>query len=218
MAYEGILSRVGRLVAGLAHATVDKAEMTDPLSVVQQAIRDIEAEAGRTRGQLALKTAEHFRISARSDEIDRERLALDEQIASALEAGREDLAKLGVERQMDLEAQSASLRAALDVTNEEIADARNAIAAIVAARREAEARLTELKRSQASAGRITPGRPGEAPAPEERAARSLEAIARVTGVPAGMAGDAQLSELESLHREKSVDQRLSALKERLARG
>jgi phage shock protein A len=218
MAYEGILSRVGRLVAGLAHATVDKAEQSDPLAVVEQAIREIEAEAGRTRAQLATKTAEHFRISTRTDEIDRERLTLDEQIASALASGREDLAKVGVERQMDLEAQSSSLRAALDVTNEEIADARNAINAIVAARREAEARLTELRRSQSSASRTLVGQNGEAPIFEDRTARSLEAIARVTGVPAGSTGDAQLSELESLHRQKSVDQRLSFFKERLARG
>lgn len=218
MAYEGILSRVGRLVAGLAHAAVDKAETRDPAVVVEQAIREIEGEAARARAQLATKSAEHFRISARAEEIERERLGLDEQIASALKAGREDLAKVGVERQMDLEAQSASLRAALAVTDEEIADARNAINAVIAARREAEARLAELKRSQTQIAKNVQGQPAMASAPEERAARSLEAIARVTGVSAGTAGDAQLSELESLHRQQSIDQRLSAVKERLGCG
>jgi phage shock protein A len=218
MAYEGILSRVGRLVAGLTHAAVDKAEARDPVSVVEQAIREIEGEAGRARAQLATKTAEQFRISTRTGEIDRERLKLDEQIASTLTAGREDLAKVGVERQMDLEAQSASLRAALEVTEEEIADARNAINAIIAARREAQARLTELKRSQSRTVQNSQGQPAEASVPEERAARSLEAIARVTGVPAGTVGDAQLSELENLHRQKNIDQRLNAVKERLGCG
>jgi hypothetical protein len=52
MAYEGILSRVGRLVAGIAHATVDRAEQADPIAVVEQAIREIDREAEEARAAL----------------------------------------------------------------------------------------------------------------------------------------------------------------------
>ena len=40
MIHEGILSRMGRLIAGVAHATVEKAEGVNSVAVVEQAIRE----------------------------------------------------------------------------------------------------------------------------------------------------------------------------------
>lgn len=72
MAYEGILSRAGRLVAGLAHAAIDKAEQSGPIPVVEQALRDIDREAGEARALLGKHTAERHRIESRRAEIARE--------------------------------------------------------------------------------------------------------------------------------------------------
>lgn len=216
MAYEGILSRAGRLVAGLAHAAVEKAEQSDPVAVVEQAIRDIDREAGEARALLGKNTAERHRIESRKGEIAKEIGILGPQIETALDAGRDDLAKAGVERQMDLEAQVAALDVALADVRERVEEAQAAVQAILAARREAEARLAELKRSMTSAPAggegVGAGRPQASP--EEKAIRSLEAISRLTGVPNGPAKASQMDELERLHRSRSVEERLAALKAR----
>ncbi len=215
MAYDSILSRAGRLVAGLAHATIDKAESRDPVAVVEQAIREIDREAGEARAELGRHTAERHRIDSRRAEIGREIEALGGQIETALEAGRDDLAKAGVERQMDLEAQAAALDVALADVRARIEEAQGAVQAIIAARRESEARLAELKRSLVAAGPgADPATGRAAPDPRERALRSLEAISRLTGVPAGEPKAAQMDELERLHRSQSVEERLAALKAR----
>jgi phage shock protein A len=213
MAYEGILSRVGRLVAGIAHASVEQA---DPIAVVEQAIREIDREAEEARAALGKHTAEQHRLESRARELHAELSSLADRIGTALGQGREDLAKAGIERQIDIEAQIGALDVAVADVNERIQEAQKAVHAVIAARREGEARLAELKRSlareQASSG-VGAGQPRSA-SPEDKAFRSLEAISRVTGVPSSGASPhaSQMNELEKLHRDKTVEERLAALK------
>jgi phage shock protein A len=216
MAYEGVLSRVGRLVAGFAHAAVDRAEQADPITMVEQAIRDIDHEAEEARAALGKHTAEQHRLESRSRELNAELATLSGRIASALQQGREDLAKAGIERQIDIEAQIAALQVAVRDVNERIVEAQGAVQAVIAARREGEARLAELKRSLAQeqpAGGL--GHSGSRAAKsEDKAFRSLEAISRVTGVPSSGASPhaSQMNELERLHRNQTVEERLAAFK------
>ncbi|MFC4174588.1 PspA/IM30 family protein [Microvirga sp. GCM10011540] len=212
MAYEGILSRVGRLVAGFAHAAVDKAEQADPVTIVEQAIREIDREAEEARAALGKHTAEQHRLESRSRELNAEMATLSDRIATALQQGREDLAKAGIERQIDIEAQISALEVAIADVNERIQEAQGAVQAVIAARREGEARLAELKRSltrEQAAG--APGAARSAP-PGEKAFRSLETISRITGVPSsgGTPHASQMNELERLHRDKTVEERLAA--------
>ncbi|WP_204272133.1 hypothetical protein, partial [Klebsiella michiganensis] len=71
--------------------------------------------------------------------------ALDDKIRLAVSEGRDDLAKAAVARQIDLEAQIAALDKALADSAERIDDGQKAMQAVLATRREAEARLAELK-------------------------------------------------------------------------
>jgi phage shock protein A len=223
MAYEGILSRVGRLVAGMAHAAVDKAEQADPIAVVEQAIRDIDREAEEARAALGKHTAEQHRLESRSRDLNAELSTLSERIGTALQQGREDLAKAGIERQIDIEAQIAALDVAVKDVNERIQEAQQAVHAVIAARREGEARLLELKRSlvreQGSA--TSAGAQARSASSADKALRSLEAISRVTGVPSSSGTGAssgrhpnasQMNELEQLHRDRTVEERLAAFK------
>lgn len=216
MAYEGILSRVGRLVAGIAHATVERVEQADPIAVVEQAIREIDREAEQARAALGKHTAEQHRLESRSRELHAELATLADRIGTALQQGREDLARAGIERQMDIEAQIGALDVAVADVNERIQEAQKAVHAVIAARREGEARLAELKRSLAreqTSERIGTGVSGSA-SPEDKAFRSLEAISRATGVPSssGSPHASQMNELEKLHRDKTVEERLAALR------
>ncbi|MGO4706180.1 PspA/IM30 family protein [Microvirga sp. 2MCAF38] len=216
MAYEGILSRVGRLVAGLAHATIDKAEQKDPVAVVEQAIREIDREAEAARAALGKHTAEQHRLESRVRELNTELSSLSSKIGTALAQGREDLAKVGIERQIDIEAQIAALQVAGADVSERMQDAQRAVQAVIAARREGEARLAELKRSfaQEQASRSTGIGMPRSVSPEDKALRALEAISRITGVPAS--GDtpnaSEMNALERLHRDQTVAERLAAFK------
>lgn len=216
MAYEGILSRVGRLVAGFAHATLEKAEQKDPIALVEQAIREIDREAEEARAALGKHTAEQHRLDSRARELDTELHSLSDKIATALQQGREDLAKAGIERQIDIEAQRTALQVAVADVNERIEEAQGAVQAVIAARREGEARLAELKRSLSREQTISSSATGTARAPSstDKALNSLEAISRVTGVPSsgGNPHASQMNELERLHRDKTVEERLAAFK------
>ncbi|MBM7049964.1 PspA/IM30 family protein [Rhizobium lusitanum] len=210
---EGILSRMGRLIAGLANAAVDKVEGANKIAVIEQALHEIDAAADEARTDLGKARAEEYRIASRRTEIVDDLTALDAKIRLAISTDREDLAKAGVSRQIDLEAQIAALDKALADASEQIDEGQKALQAVLATRREAEARLADFKRSVA---RHTPEEAtGGVPRATATAgaARAAAAVSRLTGVPAGEpATSAELDELDRLHREQAIETRLARFK------
>jgi hypothetical protein len=212
MIHEGILSRMGRLIAGVAHATVEKAEGANRVAIVEQAIREIDAAAEEARAELGRARAEEHRIASRRREISDDIAALDAKIRTAFGESREDLARVGVARQIDLEAQVAALDKALADVGERIEEGQKAMQAVLAARRDAEAQLAGLKRSEERVldpdGIGTPRRAG----PDLTVARASAAVTRVTGVPGGPPPPPELDELDRVHRERAIDERLARIK------
>jgi len=209
---EGMLSRMGRLIAGIANATIDKAEDVNKVAVVEQAIREIDAAADEARADLGKAQAQEYRIRSRRAEIASDIQGLDEKIRVAISSNRDDLAKAGVARQIDLESQIAALDKALDDARSQVDEGQKALQAVLAARREAEERLAELKRSlnRYPETETTAPRRREA---TDRSARATAAVSRVTGVPAGERnGIMELDELDRLHRERAIEARLALLK------
>jgi phage shock protein A len=212
MLHEGILARTGRLLAAIASQTIDDAESNNKVALVKQAIREIDAGADEARGALGKSRAEEFRLKRRREEIDNEVASLTEKIRLAVSESREDLARAGVARQIDLESQGIALERALDFVESEIEEQTQALQAMLGARREADTRLIDLEKSMA---RHAPGqsRGITSASKTARAERAIAAISRVTGVPAGSAfGDKELDELDRLHREKAITERLERIK------
>ena len=212
MVHEGILARMGRLLAAIASETIDSAESSNKVALVKQAIREIDAGADEARHALGKSRAEEFRLKRRREELDVEVARLTEKIRLAVSENREDLARAGVARQIDLESQGIALERAMDFIELEIEEQTKALQAMLAARREAEVRLADLEQSLA---RHAPHETGQAvPATKTASAdRAMAAIARVTGVPAsGAPGDKELDELDRLHREKEISARLERIK------
>ncbi|AGS22937.1 PspA/IM30 family protein [Rhizobium etli] len=212
MTNEGILSRMGRLIAGIANAAIDKAEGVNKIAVIEQAIREIDAAAEEARTDLGKARAEEYRIQSRKDEIIEDMNALDEKIRLAVSSGRDDLAKAGVARQIDLESQIAALDKALADAKEQVDEGQKALQAVLATRREADARLADFKRSiakhpeEALAGHSKPTRGAGA-------ARAAAAVSRLTGVPsAENVQSSELDELDRLHREQAIEARLARFK------
>ena len=210
---EGVLSRMGRLIAGIANAAIDKAEGTNKLAIIEQAIREIDAAADEARTDLGKARAEEYRIASRRTEITADMDALDEKIRLAVSSGRDDLAKAGVSRQIDLEAQIAALDKALADAKEHVDEGQKALQAVLATRREAEARLSDYKRSIAQHAPESSGGTTIRPQPGVSAAKAAAAVSRVTGVPSGeVASSAELDELDRLHREQAIEARLARFK------
>jgi phage shock protein A len=212
MLHEGILARMGRLLAAIASQTIDNAENNNKVALVKQAIREIDAGADEARYALGKSRAEEFRLKRRREQLDAEVNGLTEKIRLALAENREDLARAGVARQIDLESQTLALERAADFIELEIDEQTKALQAMLGARREAEARLADL---EASLMQQMPLEPGEMlPTTKTMSAdRAMAAIARVTGVPAAsVLGDKALDELDRLHREREIAARLERIK------
>ncbi|HXV30383.1 MAG TPA: PspA/IM30 family protein, partial [Sinorhizobium sp.] len=164
------------------------------------------------RTDIGRSRAEEYRIERRREEILDSLRALDEKIRTAISAERDDLAKAGVGRQIDLEAQAAALDKALADVRERLNEGQQALQAVLATRREAEARLADLKKSlmkhpeEPAARRTHVSAVGDA-------ARAAAAVSRVTGVPGGgEMSSAELDELDRLHREQAIEARLAQFK------
>ena len=212
MLHEGILARMGRLLAAIASQTIDNVENSNKVALVKQAIREIDAGADEARYALGKSRAEEFRLKKRREELDTETAGLNEKIRLALAENREDLARAGVARQIDLESQMIALERAMDFIELEIDEQTKALQAMLGARREAETRLTDLEQSLIREARDETSR-GASPTNTLSADRAMAAIARVTGVPASsVLGDKELDELDRLHREKEIAARLERIK------
>src|SRR6201985_3176680 len=212
MLHEGILARMGRLLAAIASQTIDNAESSNKVALVKQAIREIDSGADEARYALGKSRAEEFRLTRRREELDEENATLTEKIRLALAENREDLARAGVARQIDLESQGLALERAMDFIELEIDEQTKALQAMLGARREAEARLADLELSLSQHAPHETDKPAAATktiSPD----RAMAAIARVTGVPASsVLGDKELDELDRLHREKEIAARLEKIK------
>jgi phage shock protein A len=212
MLHEGILARMGRLLAAIASQTIDNAESSNKVAMVKQAIREIDLGADEARYALGKSRAEEFRLKRRRDELDRETATLTEKIRLALAENREDLARAGVARQIDLESQGLALERAMDFIELEIDEQTKALQAMLGARREAEVRLADLELSLSQHAPLETGKAAAA-TKSMSADRAMAAIARVTGVPASsVLGDNELDELDRLHREKEIAARLERIK------
>jgi phage shock protein A len=208
-----ILSRAGRLIAGIAYGAIEKAEDNNKVALVKQAIREIEQAEAEARDSLSKARAEEYRLNARRAEIERETAVLTEQIRLAVSESRDNLASAGIARQMDLEAQFEVLSKAIDENAERIDATLTTLRAILSSLQDAEARLTELQRSETMQQTAAKGtaRKGDG-AGLSKAGRAARAIARATGVPASIAASPDIDELSKLHRDKEIASRLARLK------
>jgi hypothetical protein len=218
-ATETVVTRIGRVIAGMTHAAVSAAEQVNPDAIIEQSIREIDSAADEVKAELGKAIAEKHRINARKEELQREHADLGGKLKEAISAGRDELASAGLGRQIDIESQIAVLDRLVGETDGNIQKLEEALAAVKASRREAEERLAEFKASQKGGGNGDgyPGHSGPNGASDRalgKVERAQAAAARISGVPAGAAraDAAQLDELSKLTRDRAIAERLKKLK------
>jgi phage shock protein A len=212
-----LLTRIGRLIAGVAHGALSQAEDAAAVPVMEQAIRDIDQAIKEVRAEIGQHEATKFNANRRIAELKTEHQALDEKIALALKQAEEELAEAGIGRQLDIETQSSLLQRALAEAEADIAALSDSANALQASRREARERLRELTA-------VTAGGAGDGAAPGARrsaTARATEAMAdaarlgeSLTGLPAGESriSHKDLDDLAELHRQHQIRERLAKYK------
>ena len=136
---ESLARRVARLVSGGFYAMLDKAEDCMPEAVMQENIRELERTIDEVRTELGKVLAQkHLATKKLADENNRhEQLA--GQIATALDAGREDLAKAGIAEQLDIEARLPVLEQSLADCSSQERELDAFVAALLAKKREMQA-------------------------------------------------------------------------------
>lgn len=225
---ETLASRVARVVAGNLHHALDALENAKPEAAMAQSIREVDGIIDEVAVSLGRAAANKHLALSRLAEQNRRHEGLGEEIDTAIRAGRDDLAKAAIGRQLDIEAQIPVLEQAIAQAGAEEKELEAYVAALRAKRREMEETLRQFLASRA----IARG-PGESPAGGVAAsgaqgaslARRLEeaegafgrTLARQTGVAEGATGvdvDAagKLKELGELVRGNRVEERLAALK------
>jgi len=215
---ESIANRVSRIIAGGAHALLDKAENLAPDAVMAQAIREIEQVIGEVRGDLGKAEAAKHLVLSQIARLDAEHQKLAGQTELALAQERDDLAGAAIGRQSDIEDLLPVLRKSLDEQSERSREFESYIVALLAKKRELEQTLTDYQSTLA--GRAATAAPGPA---SDRQARVEEAesafgrtLARQTGAN-GLLGSlgadaAKLKELAEMQRSHRIAERLAALK------
>jgi phage shock protein A len=216
MATEGVVARVGRVMAGMANSVVDMAEQANPEAILAQALREIDGAVDEVRTELGRAKGEQIRVAARMKQLEEERGTLEKRIDTALKSGRDDLAEAGIARQLDIEAQ-ANLLAQLRAESEaEIQKLESSLDAIRASRREAEDRLQDLRHTTTVApdGTLMGGRDTRVDRASVKVERAMNAASRITGVPSGPSPQdaGALQDLEALHRDNQIKERLAQLK------
>jgi phage shock protein A len=210
MSNEGILARLGRVIAGVLNNAVDTAENANPIAVAQQALREIDKITDEARAVLGAAIASGHRLKSKAADLDAEIRDLDEKIKTGLAKGREDLARAATGVQIDLEAQRNAIDKAIEENAREIAEAEATLRSIASARSDATKRLEDAERAERTVlAAATPSQRND-----QRLAAALAAVERVTGVPTKpVHGSAEIEELGKLQREDAIEARLRIFRE-----
>lgn len=223
---EGLGIRVGRIVSGSLNALVDAVEGAAPELVMEEAVREIDAAIDEVRAELGRTIAGRHLAVKRLDEENRHHASLGEQIAVAVEAGRDDLAEAGIARQLDIEAQLPVLEQAITSATEQERELEGYLQALQAKRREMREELKRLAERRREAAAVQAGSDAQTAGSgsadvSRRVARAESAFDRVLERETGLAGGrgtgapadaAKLAELENLAQRNRVQERLAALK------
>jgi phage shock protein A len=218
---DSLKSRVGRVIAGGMHALVDRLEDQAPEAFMEQSLRDADGVIDDVRHELGTVSANRHLAQQQHAGLNRQHEALTEQIDQAFAQGREDLARAGVARQLDIEAQIPVLEAALAEQARQEGELQGYVAALLAKKREMTESLAEYRRSRAAAAATASGAAAGAGTAERRMDAVTSAFDRLYQRHTGLDGTtrtntlkqtAQLRELDELVRENKIAERMAQLK------
>lgn len=218
---DSLRQRVSRVIAGGAHALLDKIEDQAPVAMLEQSVREVEGIADEVRSELGRVVANRHLAQQQHLNLNKEHEQLSVSIAQALESGREDLAKPAIARQIDIEAQLPVLEASLAELGSQEKELSGFVDALMGKKREMQTAIRDFEQSrQAAESAALRGAGSGTPVSSKlQAAQSAfdRTYQRQTGLDLAERGAtleqaAKLKELGDLVRENKINERLAALK------
>lgn len=224
MSAETLSNRVVRLLSASAHSLLDNLEGHNPEAMMGHFIRELDEAIAEVAAALGRdEAAKHLAASSiarQNNEIE----TLGERIELAVKESRDDAAKAGIAKQLDLEDTIAALHRSLDGATEHAGEHEKTLLGLRAKRREMEAALqayiaSHAKTSTAGVG-TSAGSTGAATRGRDKADRAEAGFNRTMARATGVAGtvssseaDAtQLKALETMQRDHRIAERLARLK------
>lgn len=218
---DSLKTRVGRIIAGSVHALVDHLENHAPLAVMEQSLREADTVIGEVRHELGRTSANRHLAQQQHAHLNGQHATLAEQIDQALAAGRDDLARAAVARQLDIEAQIPVLETTLADLARQESELTGYVAALLAKQREMADALEAFRQSRSTAAQAPAAPPGGANAVQQRIDAVTGAFDRLYARQTGLAGTdrshtldqaAKLKELDELVRDHKIAERMARLK------
>jgi len=210
-------SRVARVIAGSAHALLERFEDAAPLAVLAQLARELDAVVDEVRVQLGRIAVNRHLIGQQHLRLHQEHESLGCALSAALDQARDDLAKTAIARQIDVEAQLPILESSLSQLAQEEKSLSSYVDGLMSKRREMASAMTDLELSQRKTASVA-AEQGSL----EANARAIQAAfdrtyRRQTGLDALASQatanqSAKLRELNGLVLENKISERLAALK------
>jgi len=219
---DSIANRVTRIVSGSVHALLDAVENAAPEAMMNQAIREVEQVIDEVRAELGKAEAAKHLVTAQINKLNTDNEQLAVQVETALSQGREELARAGIEKQINIEDQMPVLQKSLAEQQERSKELEGYITALAAKRREMDEALRDFLAARAAAAspaNAAGGARGSAQGRVENANSAFERVlAKQTGVsglsPTVTANAAQVKELQELHRNHRIEEKLAQFKAR----
>lgn len=216
---DSIATRVTRIIGGSVHALLDAVEDAAPEAVMAQAVREVDQVIDEVRAELGRVEAAKHLVTTQLNKLNSESEQLAGQIELAMRQNREDLARTGLEKQINIEDQVPVLQKSLAEQQERGKELEGYVTALLAKKREMEQALQEYIASQAA--HTSPGaQAGGAGSSRARVDTAGSAFDRVMARQTGVAGltanvtadAAKLKELQDLQRSHRIEERLAKLK------
>lgn len=218
---DNLRTRVTRVIAGGAHALLDKIEDAAPVALLEQSVREVEQVTDDVRAELGRIVANRHLAQQQHLHLNKEHDALSGSLATALDEGRDDLAKPAIARQIDIEAQLPILEASLSQLTQDEKELSGFVDALMGKKREMEKAIRDFEASRraAESTATTHGSTGSTVGSKVQAAQSAfdRTYQRQTGLDATGRGATleqatKLRELNELVRDNKINERLAALK------
>lgn len=214
-------SRVAKVIAASAHSLLDKWEDANPVAMLEQSTRELDQVTADVRTELGVAVANRHLTQQQHVRLNHEHTELAESISAALVAGKDELAKVAVARQIDIEAQLPILEASLVRLAGEEKELSAYVEALMGKKREMQRAVQEFESSRLEARSATANRAVKTMQTQARAQAAQDAFDRTLQRQTGIEGLARgatldqaskLKELSDMVRDNKINERLAALK------
>ncbi len=216
-----LASRVARVIASSVHAIVDRIEDIAPIQVLEQSVRELDDVTNEVRTELGQAIANRHLLQQQHQKLNSEHEALHDSIGLALKSNKDELAKNGISRQLDIEAQLPILETSLGESVAREQQLTGYVDALLGKKREMHAAIKDLQEALQRAQQMpsahavnTNSTQSKVQAIQDNFDRSYERQSNGLNNASGtnLEQSTQLNELNDLVRQKKINDRLALIK------